>query len=352
MKMPDSQPQIDELIRAVQRNCDISDAHHAGDAAMCIYLMRMREHYKWQIGIVSGESLDHKLLGGWIGQREAYLSSLEDTTYSPINLDGVEYDPFDHAGINRKLVDQNLIYCAGYGRRGKPVFCLGEITRTEGTDDYDMFVVGKEYAREMSAPAAMSLAGSIYIRQDAFTRTVWEMFEEWNWHRPRNAFYKAMSCGGNGHDTLAATHALASSQVENLILHEKGEVMAQQMLGDRWAEMLHCLVCTTQEVTVRAVRDNLADSISVLPSIISAGNARSIHFYFACFNSVREEIFPELKKSYKIWDETGYMDPLKAAVGLGQTHWLQTARELMSCYEQYGRRCGPHVQRVAESSFL
>ncbi|MDA9982859.1 hypothetical protein N9H39_09020, partial [Gammaproteobacteria bacterium] len=208
------------------------------------------------------------------------------------------------------------------------------------------------YAREMSAPAAMSLARSIYIRQDAFTRSVWEMFEEWSWRKPRNAFYKAISSGEDRHDLLAATHALAGSQIENLILHEKGEVMAEEMLGDRWAEMLHCLACTTEEVTVRAVRDNLADSFSVLPAIISAGNARSIHFYFACFHSVREQMFPELKKSYEIWDKTRDMAPLEAAVGLGQTHWLQTAREMMSCFERYGQECGPHVQRVAERSVL
>lgn len=341
-----------ELISAVQRNCDISDAHHAGDATMCIYLMRMREHYKWQNGTPCGESFDHNLLGGWIEEREAHLSTLEDTVYSPIVLDGVEYDPFDHAAINPELANRNLIYCAGYGRRCKPVFCLGEIVRTEEADGYDMFVIGKEYAREMSAPAGMSLASSIYIRQDAFTRTVWEMFEEWSWRKPRNAFYKAISSGEYSHDPLAATHALASSQIENLILHEKGEVIAQQMLGDRWAEMLHCLALTTQELTVRAVRDNLADSISVLPSIISSGNECSIHFYFACFHSVREEMFPELKKSYQIWDETRNFGPLEAAVGLGQSHWLQTAREMMSCYDRYGQECGPHVQRVAESHFL
>jgi hypothetical protein len=61
---------MNELISAVQRNCDISDAHHAGDAAMCIYLMRMREHYKWQSGTPCGESLDHS------ARRESEVSAL------------------------------------------------------------------------------------------------------------------------------------------------------------------------------------------------------------------------------------------------------------------------------------
>jgi len=343
---------MNELVSAIQRNCDISDAHHAGNATMCIYLLRMREHYKWQNGTPCGESFDHKLLGKWIEERECYLSTLEDSDYTAITLNGVAHDPFDQTGINRNLAGQSLIYCAGYGRRGKPVFCLGEIESTQSTAEYDMFVIGKEYAREMSAPAAMSLVSTIYVRQDAFARTVWEMYEEWSWQKPYNAFYKAISSALDVDDPQEATHALASSEVENLMLHEIGEVAAGKSLGDGWGEMLHCLTCTRQEVTARAVRDHLADSISVLPSIVSSGNAPSIHFYFAGFHASRAEMYPSLKKAYDIWDKTQDLGPLQAVVRRGREHWLQTAREMMSCYDQYGQRCGPYVQRVAESSFL
>ncbi len=36
-----------ELISQVQHNCDISDANHAGNYTLCIYLLKMREYYRW-----------------------------------------------------------------------------------------------------------------------------------------------------------------------------------------------------------------------------------------------------------------------------------------------------------------
>lgn len=343
---------MQDLVLSVQHNCDISDAQHAADATMCIYLMRMREHYKWHKDITYAEPFDHKSLGKWMQKREAYLLSLESSPYSSIPLDGGEYDPFDHVEINRQLSKQDLVYCAGYGRGGKPVFCLGKIVSTEHTDDYDMFVIGREFAREMSAPPAMSLGKTIYIRQDAFARWVWQMFEEWSWRKPRNAFYKAIASFGSKYDPKEVTRALAASQIENVILHEIGEVVAGDLLGEGWSKMLHCLTNTSLEVSARAVRDNLADNITVLPALVSKGDRSSIHFYFAGFHSLRSELYPTLKDAYGIWDETQTLAPLKAIVRRGQEHWLATAQELVSCYDKHGADCEPYIQTVIDRSSL
>lgn len=39
------------LIKTVQKNCDIADARHAGDYTLCVYLLKMREMYRWEQGI-------------------------------------------------------------------------------------------------------------------------------------------------------------------------------------------------------------------------------------------------------------------------------------------------------------
>ena len=41
---------VQALSAVVQRNCDISDARHARDFTMCVYLLRMREYYRWAKG--------------------------------------------------------------------------------------------------------------------------------------------------------------------------------------------------------------------------------------------------------------------------------------------------------------
>ena len=178
------------------------------------------------------------------------------------------------------------------------------------------------------------------------------MFEEWSWHKPHNAFYKAIASFGGEYDPREATHTLAASEIENLILHEIGEVVAGNLLGDGWSEMLHCLTNTPLEGSARAIRDNLADNITVLPALVSNGTTSSLHFYFAGFQSLRSELYPTLKEAYGIWDEGQTLAPLKAVVRRGQEHWLRTAQELVSCYEEHGADCESYIRTVIDKSSL
>ena len=41
-------PALERLARAVQANCDRSDARHAQDMSLCNYLLAMREYYRWE----------------------------------------------------------------------------------------------------------------------------------------------------------------------------------------------------------------------------------------------------------------------------------------------------------------
>ena len=343
---------MQDLITSVQKNCDISDAHHAGDSTMCIYLLRMREHYRWLNGAPMGASMDHKSLGSWMATHEEYLESLEGAHYAPLCLDGELCDPFDQASVNRRINQRGILYCAGYGRRGKPVFCLGELVERRCDSNNEIFVIGSEYAREMSAPVAMSRQNTIYVRKDAFLRMVWELVEEWSWRKPHNAFYKAIAHFGSPADSPGAAGELADHELGNLVLHETGEILAGELLRDRWRDMLMFLTNTPVELPVRAVRDNLADSLTVLPRIISERSAPSIHFYFAGSHPVRGQLWPALKDAYRDWDDTGAIEPFESAVESGREHWLATARECMDSFDRHGTACLSHIQSVVERRAL
>ena len=58
---------IDTLRKAVQFNCDLSDREFAADYTICIYLIRMREYYRWSEGIPVNESLEQEALLDWNG---------------------------------------------------------------------------------------------------------------------------------------------------------------------------------------------------------------------------------------------------------------------------------------------
>jgi len=62
--MPPSSPSLlDELaptLAVVRTNCHISDARHATDYTLCIYLLKMREYYRWENDMPFSSSLPHE----------------------------------------------------------------------------------------------------------------------------------------------------------------------------------------------------------------------------------------------------------------------------------------------------
>ncbi|MFN3785876.1 MAG: hypothetical protein ACK4RS_03445, partial [Thiothrix sp.] len=66
-----------ELIQTVQRNCHIADARHAGDYTLCIYLLKMREFYRWEHGISFQQVLTSDDVGDWLTRREAMWNTLD-----------------------------------------------------------------------------------------------------------------------------------------------------------------------------------------------------------------------------------------------------------------------------------
>ena len=122
---------LPELAQAVQRNCDISDARHAGDYGMCTFLLKMREYYRWENELPFGRALPKDELGDWLKTREQQWDGIATEDFAPLPLASGEVDPFDTEAVNRELLPQGCVYSAGYGRFQKPMFFLGRLLRVE-----------------------------------------------------------------------------------------------------------------------------------------------------------------------------------------------------------------------------
>jgi hypothetical protein len=105
---------LPRLVQAVQTNCHIADARGAADLTLCIYLLQMRELYRWEQGIAALQPLPREAIAGWLAEREALWASLEERDYAPLPLDGGDIDPFDVAAVNAQLQPHGLVYGAGY----------------------------------------------------------------------------------------------------------------------------------------------------------------------------------------------------------------------------------------------
>jgi hypothetical protein len=321
---------LPQLTSVVQHNCDISDARHAGEYGLCTFLLKMREYYRWENELPFARALPKDELGDWLKAREQQWDGMETEDFAPLPLARGELDPFDADAANRELLPQGCVYSAGYGRFQKPAFFLGRLLRVEARAGFTILVSSCEYARELAAPPAMLQGRTILLRQESVRRYLWEKIEEWQWRKLDNAMARALASYDFMSDTEAALQRMTDNESETMILHEVGEAMAGELLGDPWRDLAASVARTPSEPVARAVRDLLADCLSTLPGLLERANLPALHFYFATFDAPRRPLFPEAAAAYEHFLRYGSRDRLWQVVREGKERWLATARGLLA----------------------
>jgi len=319
-----------QLASVVQRNCDISDARHAGEYGLCTFLLKMREYYRWENELPFSRALPRNDLGEWLQARERRWDEIESEAFAPLPLAPGALDPFDTAAANRELLPQGCVYSAGYGRFHKPVFFLGKLLRIEQRAGFTILISSCEYARELAAPPAMLQGRTIFVRQESVRRYLWEKIEEWQLRKHDNAMARALAGRDFSADTEAALAGLAGNEMETMILHELGEAMAGELLGAAWEEMAVSVARSRAEPVARAVRDLLADCLSTLPELLERANLPALHFYFATFDAPRRQLFPQALDAYGHFSRSGDPGRLRQVVREGKERWLAVARSLLA----------------------
>jgi len=321
---------LPQLARAVQHNCNISDARHAGDYGLCTFLLKMREYYRWESALPFSRTLPKDALGDWLSAREQHWSAIEAEAFQPLPLARGEIDPLAADLINQELLPQALVYSAGYGRLQKPVFFLGELLRVEERAGCTILISSCEHARELAAPPAMLQGRTIFVRLESVRRTLWEKIEEWRWRQQDKRMARALASYDFAADGEAALQRMADNEMETMILHELGEAMAGELLGEAWEEMLASVASPRSEVVARAMRDLLADCLSTLPTLLQRENLPALHFHFATYDAPRRQLFPQALEAYEHFVRTGALERLWHAAHEGKERWLAQARALLA----------------------
>jgi len=340
------------LKTAVQMNCDISDARHAGDYTLCIYLLKMREYYRWENGYRFNDTLPHDELGSWLREREQLWDRLERENFAQLPVNGDFFDPFDTDIINKAIIPQGLIYSGGIGHNLKPHFFLGKLQRREPHGDFTVFVCSDEYARDLTSPPAMTLGKSVFIRRESIRRMIWERVEEWRWNKPENAMGRAIACYDFDGDLHQALEQMTDKELETVLDHEIGEVMAGQHLGPAWEELLSNLPRSKAEIMARGVRDHLADALATIPRLLKRSDIVALHLYMANLSGMRKELCPALHEAYNHWIETGDQDLIQSYADTGPSHWLALADEMLALHQEHGEQVNPHLEALIEKSHL
>ncbi|MGI9316177.1 MAG: Sfum_1244 family protein [bacterium] len=334
--MQSVQPSVDisELVKIVQHNCDVADARFAGDDTLCIYLLKMREYYRWVEGTQFDQAIDRELLGSWIAHKESLWDEIEEQEYRPIRLGDRQIDLFDNQAINNILNPLGLVYSGGLGRRNRPIFFLAKLEDIEEAANCKVLICGDELARTMAAPPGLSHKGFIYVRRDALRRYLSAMVEEWNWARRDNAMADVMVHCGFDVAPGEALEKLLDREQENIILHEIGERIAEDLIGEGWQLVVGNINNPIHELKVRAVRDNLADCVTSLPAFLTFSDQISLDFYYASMTPLRRELFPSFCEAYRSAKHHGDYQGLSRVVAQGRKHWLKMSRQLVNRRDQ------------------
>ena len=326
--------QLQDIIDTVQHNCHIADARHAGDYTLCVYLLKMREMYRWEQGIDFKTMLTTDDVGKWLTQRESVWDQVEEADYKPLTINGQQVKPFANELINTLLDEKKLVYNAGLGIRCRPHFFIAELDDIIQHDDYTIYISGKEFARDMAAPPAMAQEKNIFIRRESLRRVIWEILDDARVSGLDNPLTRAMSFYDFESDAENALTTMTDAEMPYVIQHEIGEVMAGKIVGEVWNEMLDTLAKTHAEIMLRAIRDHLADSITSLPELLRVNDPASIHFYFGNMTAMRKHLAPGLISAYQSWHETGDADELQRHVKIAHSHWKTLAEQVTAHYQK------------------
>jgi len=325
------------LVAAVQRNCDLADAHHADGKSLCTYLLGMREYFRWETRLPLGKAPERAALSCWIAQREAHWELLRENgsaRFAPLPLaDGI--DPFDDERVNRYLASQGIVYGAGIGLFGAPLFFLAERESDQLRDGARVIVAGTELARGVVAPPAASRGDTVIIRRDALRRWLSTRIEGAQRGPADNAFGTALRAYGDPADA-ATVERMAHGETETLVLHELGELRAAALLGEEWETMLAGIDDRRTELLVRAVRDLLADCLVTLPALTERQAAASLQFWRANFDGLRRVLAPDLATAFGAPLSRIDLAALDRATRVGRKTWRAVADHLLTEWRRGG----------------
>jgi hypothetical protein len=344
---------MQDLIAAVQHNCDIADARYGGDYGMCTYLLKMRERYRWEQGLPLGAALDKDAVGNWLTAREERLEALADSQFVALPCGGHQIDPFDTDAVNALIGAAGLVYSAGLVHGARENFFIGELEQQKRSQSgFALHISGRELARCLNAPPAMTRGTTIFLRRESLRRYLWERYESWLWNRPQNAMARAIDCYPFATELEAALDAMTVAEMAVIEAHERGEYEAGLDLGPAWEDMLMDLTLTPAELMARAVRDHLADCTHTLPMLLEPGREASLHLFVANLGAMRKQLFPALQTAYVDWLDGAGTAAFDGLVERGQQHWRDLARRMLALHRRHGPAAAEPIAAAVESAWL
>lgn len=325
------------LTRQVLRNCDVSDARHAGMFSICGLALRLRDLFKWERGLRPWEEGDPTEVLDWIGAREEHWETLAQSDYEPLTVDGREVDPFDAETVNAALLASGHCYGAGYARGLKPVFFVAEVADQREIEGCRVITLGRELARDLLTLPAVSQGRVVLLRRDSAARALWDQIA-FVTPSARRAMEAALdACGIADHRPPAVRRdfdRLLRVQEQLHLRHELGEIHETGFPRDLWQEIVAAFPLTRVELVMRRIKDLLADTHALGPlrRFCDARSTAGIALYMAESDRAARALFPGLAEAFEGLLRGGAWEGVEQAVAHGRRTAQAHAAALVRAY--------------------
>ena len=336
-------PIIISLQNQIMLNCRISDGRYGGVFSLCVFLLRMRYYYKWEVDLDPWEEPDYQDLLQWVESKETLWEETAVQELSPLNIGRDEFDPFDVDAINARLQGFGLFYGAGYATGMKPTFFLAAASTRKIANNMQVHTLNQELARDLFTSPAMRQGSHIITRPRTMAALLWDMILE---KKPSTlpALKFALSRYGLDLEELerspgqysAALWQIAGDESETWVYHELGEAMQEGFDLEIWQEMISTHANTAVEKVARAAKDLLADTHEqgLLAHIIEHQKASSLGLYLCLAEPLARSLFPEIKPAF---------DRIKSGQGWGLLEETRQAGYLRA-KDLAGQLAGLHLE--------
>jgi len=337
------QPETSDLQRQVQKNCDISDARHAGVYSLCGLLLRMRDLYKWEHGMVPWQEPEPADVMGWLEDREQLWEEIREEEIAPVVLDGERFDPYDMDGLNARLRPLGLVYGAGYGIGMKPTFFLAECSESRSAGGLRIDTANRELARDIFMTPAMRRGEQIFARRSCMLFFLWDRILEAA-PSAREGLDFGLARYGIGLDEVRKDaerfgdllERIAGRELETWVHHEIGEVLETGFDGGLWQELVSTYANSPVEIFARVLKDVLADTHpeGLLGHIVQNRIESSLGFYVAFQRAISRAVFPEIREAFFRFRQTGDWRLIEAARESGQRNMYRHADALAHLHRE------------------
>jgi hypothetical protein len=329
--------QIDDIADQVLANCNIADSRHAGLYSICGLALRLRDLYKWENRLEPWIEKEPSEVLKWIGNKEDTWEKLTEKEFKDILLFKRRFDPFDVKGINSILELYGLIYGGGYARSLKPSFFLAALEEKKVINHITVFILGREFARDLLTIPAFSQHNCIYVRKESARLFLWDQIFYVK-KSGRYALRFGLETYGLKDEMREELHRnfyqIADDETDTYIYHELGEI--QDAVFDRniWQEIIAAFPHTPIELLVRTVKDLLADTgeYGTLQHIIRERKTASLAFYVAFLESFAKVLFPQITEAFQNFTQARDWELIEKAVTEGYNSTKSNAEAIIGIY--------------------